>query len=620
MLNKRIKLILPDYSVDNIKSKYDYLISYNVNIIIYYSSTKMYDDIIKCLDNESPYVLTIGYNSGEVCHPNIIPIGTNIPTQFYYFEILHYHEKIYVIYSNTIYGRNSFNYIQREKSQTNEECTGFLVKNCTENDMKNSIEEFISVLKSNNEKNVYLIGIFGENYTSLFMKEYYKYKKEYQNVKVYLMDMNENDFLNNELWNGYNSIHPFISSDTFPKDLSMRFLKYHPSYYISYFEYLGSLSVRIFEKLVITCSSTNKDDFNGTITDSGISISNPNISLLNHNYITMSISDLLSMDDGNYYTKRNLQPHILHYSSYIRDSSSGTIPKCDWKSPNYITKQNAINLIFCLYGDVDEENSFCLTLFYIFSFYGASTFYLTNDYFIIPLRLPLANHPSYNETLRSAFDFYKPFVVYGYRDYKEKAVLLDIMSKDIPLLSLHQSDDYIIYDNLFNFGIETSDYIESFLPFFLFNRYMQCYIYVSDYNLYNQTKIYSMWNYYAELYKRQYFRYSLYNYSDITPEKILSDISGCSTYFNYVAAVVINLDSPRAEIVAEMVKQTHSDRIIVIYLRNLFYPSISKDQIQLISEYIPEEDDKIYFNIEKIKNSLKIPDNIFIFHFLASYL
>lgn len=620
MLNKRIKLILPNYSVDSLKTKYDYLILYKVNFVIYYYSTMMYENLFDLLNDESPYIFAIGYNSGELCHPNIIPIGTNIPTQIYYFETLHYHEKIYVLYSNTTYGRNSFSYIQREKNAMNEECIGLIVGNSTEDEMKRSINEFIAIINSNNEENVYLIGIFGEEFTPLFLKEYNQYKSQYPNVVIYLMDINENDFISNEMWNGYNTISAFKSYSSLPQNLSMRFLKYHPNYNISYFEYLGSLSIRILEKLVVTCMSDNKDDFNGTITDSGISIDDPNISILNNNYMTLPLGDFITINDNNFLIKNYLHPYILHYPSYIRDSLTGSISKCDWQSSNFSSNFNRINTMLCLYDDVNEENSYCSTLFYIFSFYGSSAFYINNDYFLIPLKLPSSNDPSYNSTLLSALDFYKPIIVYGYRDYKEKEIILDIMPKDIPLLNLRQSDDFKIYDNLFNFGIDTADYVESIVPFLLLNEDIHCYSYISDYNAFNQTKMYSLWKYYKETYKPYIFYYGLHNYTDLNIEILLRDTWQC---INQKIAIFVNLDNPEAEMVAQMLNHFRPDQAIVIHLRNLFNfyeSSVFINQIQLISEYIPDREDKIYLNLERIKGSLNVQESVFYFHFLNAYL
>lgn len=102
-LNYILKIIIAPYSF-SITEQYRYLLSSNkTTVIIYYKSTDMLDDLLPIINDKDPYLFTLGYNSGEICFPNIFHIGTNIPTQIHYYNYYYPNKSLFLLYSNTPY-------------------------------------------------------------------------------------------------------------------------------------------------------------------------------------------------------------------------------------------------------------------------------------------------------------------------------------------------------------------------------------------------------------------------------------------------------------------------------------------------------------------------------------
>lgn len=591
-------MVLPPFN-DSVKDKYDYLISYNVSLIVYYISTNMFDDLIDYIQEESPFIYSIGYNSGEFCHPNFVHIGVNLVTQFHYLYSSFVNKSFIILYSNTNYGIRGESYISNYlKSKFDSNYISIKVNSYDVNDMKNAITEMLNKINEYNDIDKYIIGIFGEKYNEVFINEYSKYRNQNENKKVffYLMDVNENDYINvsdrnDSIWLKYNTINYFHSINNMNENLSKRFEKYHNNYNITYFEFLGSVAISLFYRSVIDSKSLSINEQNYTIINSGLILDNFSIYLTGNNYIKIPLSIIETDKNGSFKIISRLQSRLINYPSYIYYSEKNSYLKCDWSKPNYRGYYN-VNNILCLYNYVN--NSICSILFFLFSYMNIEKKINAENVEIVVVDIPELDDPNYIFKMKYLINYYKPLVVYGFRTYHERKLLLEeILPSSILLFDLLVCDNPKKYDNLFNFGVETSDYIELSIPILIQEGYLKIF-YVSNYKLYNQTRMINIFDNIKKLYRFIEFEYKMIDLSEQNETVVINELIKFSN--NSRVGMFINLEKDDGFILNNE-------------LSNYSLPNVKIYELRPIKEFL---ESTIYINqtcfiSDYIINSEKIP-------------
>lgn len=614
-------MLLPPFN-NSVKDKYDYLISYNVSLIVYYISTNMFDDLMDYIKEESPFIYSIGYNSGEFCHPKLVHIGVNLVTQFHYLYSSFINKYFIILYSNTNYGiRGELHISNYLKSKFDSNYISIKVNSSDINDMKNAIRELLNKTNEYNDIDKYIVGIFGEKYNEVFISEYSKYKNQNENIFIYLMDINENDYINLPDKNNsikYNTINYFHSINNMNENLSKRFNKYHNNYNITYFEFLGSVAISLFYKSIIDSKSLSINDQNYTIINNGLMLNNLSIYLSGNNYIKMPLSIIETDINGCFKIISKLQSRLINYPSYIYYSENNSYLKCDWSKPNFRGYDN-VNNILCLYNYVN--NSICSILLFLFSYMNIEKKINTENVEIVVVDIPKLDDPNYIFKMKYLIDYYKPIVVYGFRRYYERELLLEeILPSSILLFDLFVCDNPKTYENLFNFGVETSDYIELSIPILIQEGYLKIF-YVSNYKLYNQTRMTNIFNNIKKLYEFIEFEYKMIDLSEENETVVINKLIKFSN--NSKVGMFMNLEKDDGFILNNELSNYSLPNVKIFELRpikDFVESSIYINQSCFISDYIINSEEMLSPSFQTIAQEIDLL-NIYdyIFYFLPSY-
>lgn len=586
----------------------------------------MFDDLMDYIEEESPFIYSIGYNSGEFCHPKLVHIGVNVVTQFHYLYSSFVRKYFIILYSNTNYGIRGESYISNYmKSKLDSNHISIKVNSYDINDMKDAIKELLNKINEYNDIDKYIVGIFGEKYNEVFISEYSKYRTQYENesIFIYLMDINENDYVNlpdknNSIWLKYNTINYYHSINNMNENLSKRFNKYHNNYKITYFEFIGSVAISLFYKSIIDSKSLSINEQNSTIMNNGLVLNNLSIYLSGNNYIKMPLNIIETDINGCFKIKSKFQSSLINYPSYIYYSENNSYLKCDWSKANY-RGYDKVNNILCLYNYVN--NSICSILLSLFSYMNVEKKINIENVEIVVVDIPKLDDANYIFKMKYLIDYYKPIVVYGFRTYYERELLLEeILPSSILLFDLFVCDNPKTYENLFNFGVETSDYIELSIPILIEEGYLKIF-YVSNYKLYNQTRMINIFDKIKKLYQFIEFEYKMIDLSEENETMVINELIKFSN--NNKVGMFINLEKDAGFILNNELSNHSLPNVKIFELRpikDFLESSIYINQSCFISDFIINPEEILSSSFQIISKEIDLLNAYdYIVYFLPSY-
>lgn len=223
--------------------------------------------------------------------------------------------------------------------------------------------------------------------------------------------------------------------------------------------------------------------------------------------------------------------------------------------------------------------------------------------------------------MKYLIDYYKPIVIYGFRRYYERELLLEeILPSSILLFDLFVCDNPKTYENLFNFGVETSDYIELSIPILIQEGYLKIF-YVSNYKLYNQTRMTNIFNNIKKLYEFIEFEYKMIDLSEENETVVINKLIKFSN--NSKVGMFINLEKDDGFILNNELSNYSLPNVKIFELRpikDFVESSIYINQSCFISDYIINSEEMLSPSFQTIAQEIDLL-NIYdyIFYFLPSY-